>query len=155
MFRINIIAVGKNKEYWVDGSIEHYLTLLKKFADVVMIYVPDIKQSSNLSEKELRRAEAIIIQKNFRTEYRIALADMGKPFDSVKFAKYVENLMLKTGACDFIIGGIYGLDKTIIDSCNDIISLSPLTMSHQLVRPVLLEQLFRAFSIISGGKYHK
>jgi len=155
MFHINIIAVGKNKEYWVYSPVEHYLTFLQKFADVFMIYVPNIKQSSNLTEKELRRAEAINIQKYLKAEYRIALAHTGKSFDSVKFAKYVENLMLKTGACDFIIGGIYGLDKAIIESCNDIVSLSPMTMSHQLIRPVLLEQLFRAFSIISGSKYHK
>ncbi len=155
MFRINIIAVGKNKEYWVDGAVEHYSTLLKKYAETAMIYIPDIKQSKNLTETELRRAEAIFIQRNLKADYHIALSNAGKSFDSEKFAKYIEGIMLKSGSCDFVIGGIYGLDKTIVDLCNDSVSLSPMTMSHQLVRPVLLEQLYRSFSIISGGKYHK
>jgi len=155
MFHINIIVIGKNKEFWVESATDHYLTLLKKYADVAMNYVPDIKQSKNLSDIELRRAEAIFIKKNLKSDHRIALSNSGKQMDSVAFARYIEALTMKSGSCDLIIGGIYGLDKTIIDLCDDTLSLSLMTMSHQLVRPVLLEQLYRAFSIIAGGSYHK
>ena len=156
MFRINIITLGKNKEEWVDSAINHYLKLIKKSADVSIIYIPDIKKLKNLSELELKHKEADLIKKFFKSGYKIALSDKGKKYDSIEFARLLEKLMNQSrGSIDFVIGGIYGLEKTIIKSCDLGLSLSPMTMSHQLIRPVLLEQLYRGFSIISGGKYHK
>jgi 23S rRNA (pseudouridine1915-N3)-methyltransferase len=155
MFHITLIAIGKNKDYWVDAAVEHYLTFLKKYAEVTLDYIPDAKQSKNLSETELRRAEAVQIQKRIKSSYQIAMSEKGKSFNSKKFADFLQQIQMKSGDADFIIGGIYGLDDSILRKCHTTLSLSPMTMSHQLVRPVLLEQIYRAFSIISGGKYHK
>jgi len=156
MFAVNIITIGKNKDAWVDDAIAHYLKLLKRYAAVSLIYVPDTKQSATLSEAELMKKEARRLRKNFRSDYRIALSDRGRRFDSIQFANYLADLMRRSrGSVDFIIGGIYGLDETMIAECRETVSLSPMTMSHQLIRPVLLEQLYRGFSILSGGHYHK
>jgi 23S rRNA (pseudouridine1915-N3)-methyltransferase len=156
MFRINIITLGKNKEKWVDEAVTHYLKLLKKYAAVEMVYIPDLKKPKNLSETELRRREARLIENKSRSDCRVALCDRGRRLDSEAFAKYLSRLMTDSrGPVDFIVGGIYGLDNSLRLSCRDTISLSPMTISHQLVRPVLLEQLYRALSILAGDKYHK
>lgn len=156
MFHINIIAVGKNKDQWIDEAIAHYLKLLKKFAEIDIYYLPDVKNSKNLSKTELINQERMLIEKNLKSAYAIALSDKGRSFDSMQFADLLSRTMtLSRGNADFIIGGAYGLSEQFMKKCRLILSLSPMTMSHQLVRPVLLEQLYRGFSILSGGSYHK
>ena len=143
MLKIKIITVGKNKEAWVDDAIKHYEKLLTKFAKLSFVYIHDIKKTRALGDDDVKKLEASKIKKKLSPNYKVALSDKGR-------------LMRNSGGViEIIIGGVYGLDESIIDECNDIISLSPMTMSHQLVRPVLLEQLYRGFSILSGGKYHK
>nr|MBN2277896.1 23S rRNA (pseudouridine(1915)-N(3))-methyltransferase RlmH [candidate division Zixibacteria bacterium] len=156
MLKINIIAVGKNKETWVEEAINHYLKLLARHASVSFIYIPDLKKSRELDNPELPRLEAPLIFKKIKSSCTVALVDKGKTYTSEEFAEYISGLMMTSGgSVDFIIGGIHGLDKSILITCRETLSLSPMTMSHQLIRPVLLEQLYRAFSILSGGKYHK
>jgi len=156
MLKIKIITIGKNKDSWIDDSIAHYEKLLKKYAKLTFENISDIKKSSSLSEKEIKNQEAIKLRKQIGSGYKIALSDKGRKFNSEQFAEYLSKLMqLSGGTVEFIIGGAYGLDKSVINDCDDIVSLSPMTMSHQLVRPVLLEQLYRGFSILSGGRYHK
>lgn len=155
MFKIRVMAVGKNKEHWVDLSIEHYQTCLKKYSRPEMIYTAERKKTGKISEIEVMKAEAEYIGDKLDTGYTIALHDRGRRLDSAEFAGYMQKLMSRHSLCTFIIGGAYGLDEDLMKRCDDRLSLSPMTMSHQLVRPVLLEQLYRALSIISGGKYHK
>lgn len=156
MLKINIISIGKNKDNWVDEAISHYSKLLKKYADLTFDFIPGKKLSKNLSELELSALEAELIKPRLKSRYQIALSDSGKTYNSKQFSKWLSILPNNSfGSCDFIIGGIYGLDKSFLKSCHEILSLSPMTMSHQIVRPVLLEQLYRGFSILSGSKYHK
>jgi len=156
MLKINIICVGKNKDQWIDDAVAHYIKLLKKFAIITFDYIPGKSISKTISEKELILHEAGLIRKRLRTKYQIALSDKGRQFDSIEFSKWLSTLQQKCeGSCDMIIGGIYGLCPELLSACQNVISLSPMTMSHQIVRPVLLEQLFRGYSILSGGKYHK
>jgi len=156
MLKINIIAVGKNKETWVDQSISHYLKYLRKFASITFDYIPDKGKNRKMSASEIMKVEADLIKAKIKSNHIIALTDRGKKMDSIAFSDWLSNLMQRSGgACDFLVGGINGLDPSLMGSCNEEISLSPLTMSHQLIRPVLLEQLYRGFSILSGGKYHK
>jgi 23S rRNA (pseudouridine1915-N3)-methyltransferase len=156
MFRINIICPGKNKDRWVNESVSHYLKLLKKYALVEMIYVPALRNTKNLSDTQSAKKETGLIKKHLESNYKIALSDEGRQYSSREFAAYLSRLFRDSGGkADFIIGGAGGLEKKFIESCNDVISLSPMTLSHQLIRPVLLEQLYRGFSILTGGKYHK
>ena len=155
MFQIDLLMVGKNKEKWVEAAIAHYLLLLKKYSTLKITYIPDIKNAGNLTAKELRKAEADAISKHIRSGYQIALADKGKAYDSIQFGAFLQQLMQKTGRVEFIIGGIFGLDDSILQKSKQILSLSPMTFSHQLARPILLEQLYRGFSIMAGTGYHK
>jgi 23S rRNA (pseudouridine1915-N3)-methyltransferase len=155
MFKIRIIAVGKNKEDWVEQSVEHYLACLKTYSRPEMIYTAECKKSKAISGIEVMKKEAKYITDKLNQGHIVALHDRGRKFDSETFADYLRKLMQRCDGCAFIIGGAYGLDEGLIKRCDDRLSLSPMTMSHQLVRPVLLEQLYRALSIISGGKYHK
>ncbi len=156
MLKINIISIGKNKDQWVDDAISHYIKLLKKYTELTFDFIPGKKLSKNLSDVELSALEAELIKPKLKSRYQIALSDSGKLYNSIQFSKWLSILPNNCfGSCDFIIGGIYGLDKSFLKSCHEIISLSPMTMSHQIVRPVLLEQLYRGFSILSGSKYHK
>jgi len=156
MLKINIIAVGKNKEKWIDESVQHYSRLLSKYTSLSFIYIPDVKKSKKTAASESVRKETRLIQARLGSGYQIALSDKGRLLDSLQFANLISELMhLSGGTVDFIIGGPCGLDKSLMKTCHDVISLSPMTVSHQLIRPVLMEQLFRAFSIITGGKYHK
>jgi 23S rRNA (pseudouridine1915-N3)-methyltransferase len=156
MLRINVIAVGKNKERWVEEAIEHYLRLLKKYASVDFVCIPDIKKSRSRIPATIVSFEAEAIRKRFQAGCQIALSHEGRSLTSEQFADYMRQLMnTGGGSVDFIIGGAFGLHPSIPAECRDVISFSCMTISHQLIRPVLLEQLYRAFSILSGGKYHK
>ena len=149
------IKVGKNKEDWVERSVDHYLAFLKKYCRAELIYTSERKKLASVSETEVMKIEAGFISRKLDSGYTIALHNGGRKLDSEAFAAYLQKIMQRHGQCAFIIGGAYGLDKDLMDRCDDSLSLSPMTMSHQLIRPVLLEQLYRALSILSGGKYHK
>lgn len=155
MFKIQIIAVGKNKDEWVKLAVNHYLKLLNKYCTIDLVYSQEIKKTKNRNEAEVMKSEAksIIDKMDYKPVY--VLDDAGKSMNSMQFSKFMEKISLSESQCAFIIGGAYGLDKSLVKDCRDKLSLSPMTMSHQLIRPVLLEQLYRAFSIISGSKYHK
>lgn len=155
MYRLTIIAIGKNKEEWVEMSVREYLKFLKRFASVTIKNLPDIKGGKNLSPEQLRRAEAALISASIGRNTVIALSDKGRLFDSKALSEKLKGELQYSSAIDFIIGGVHGLDKSILERARLVLALSPLTMSHQLVRPVLLEQLYRAFSIMHGGSYHK
>ncbi len=155
MFRVQVIAVGKNKDRWVDDAVTHYSTLLKKYISLDFTCTSEIKKTKNITEADVMKREAPFIKKHLSAAYAIALTERGRSVDSRTLAKEFNRLMQRHGGCDILIGGAYGLDKALMAECDDRLSLSPLTMSHQLVRPVLLEQLYRAFSILAGGKYHK
>ena len=89
-------------------------------------------------------------------DFTIALDLTGSTFSSESFASILEKWQIKSqGRMTFVIGGAYGLHDSVLDVAAERLSLSPLTMSHQLVRLVLLEQLYRAFSILNGTPYHK
>ncbi|MDZ4723465.1 MAG: 23S rRNA (pseudouridine(1915)-N(3))-methyltransferase RlmH [candidate division Zixibacteria bacterium] len=157
MLKVSIIAVGRDKDPWITEGIEHYKTLLLKYAALSITILPSVKNASALPVPELKRQEGELFSKEMsRGGYTIALSDSGKPVDSLAFADMLRRLSIESGGrVNFLIGGAYGLDDKILTSANSVLSLSPLTMSHQVVRLVLLEQLYRGFTILAGTAYHK
>ncbi len=155
MLNIRIIAVGKDKEKWVHDGCAHYQKLLSRYASVTINIIPSAKQPS-LPREQIKQEEGKRILKALDKGTVIALADSGKQTDSKGFAVLLEKLQQTSGGTvSFILGGAFGLDKAVYDRADSILSLSSLTFSHQLVRQVLLEQLYRGFSIIYGTDYHK
>ncbi|HOV69180.1 MAG TPA: 23S rRNA (pseudouridine(1915)-N(3))-methyltransferase RlmH [Clostridia bacterium] len=153
---IRIIAVGKLKEDFYTAAQSEFTKRLSKYANVTITEVKDERADPG-QEDIARAAEAERIFKNIKDkEYVIALEIRGKEYDSEGFANMLHRLMV-SGVSDivFIIGGSTGLDKRVAARANASVSFSKLTFSHQMMRQILLEQLFRAFKIINGETYHK
>ena len=156
MISINIVCVGNLKEkYWKD-AISEYEKRISSFAKLNII---EVKESVyGTSEKEIllaKKEEAERLEK-YKDGYCIALEIKGKTFDSEGFSKYISNLMINGNSLiSFFIGGSYGLDKSFSDSMDEKLSFSAFTFPHQLMRVVLVEQIYRAFTIKAGKTYHK
>lgn len=156
MIRIRIIAPGKDKDEWVTLGSHHYIKLLSRYARVELVVLPSLKLSSSLSPDEIRKKEAVPLSKQLRGGYCVALSDSGKKYDSRAFADFVEKRQVAgNDAIEFIVGGPYGLDNDLLNQADTVLSLSSLTFPHKLVRLILLEQLYRAFSILHNTSYHK
>lgn len=157
---IKIITVGKLKEKYLKQGIAEYVKRLGSYCKLEIIEVNDEKAPENLSDKEIEMIKdkegERILAKVSEHSYVFALAINGKQYDSVDFAKKIENLGI-TGKSDitFIIGGSLGLSKHVLKRANEEISFGKLTFPHQLMRLVLVEQVYRAFRIIQGHAYHK
>ena len=156
MRKIRIIAVGKDKDAWVEEGVAHYLKLLGRYATVEIEIVPKSRLPLSAPPDTIMQDEAQSIQKKIGDSKYFALHDRGESFTSEKFAKFMENATAgQRGALTFVIGGAYGLDKKLLSKAQACLSLSPLTFNHQIVRLILLEQLYRAFTISEGTDYHK
>lgn len=150
---IKIICIGKIKESFFREAIEEYRKRLSKYAKLEIIEVDDVSHQNELismaKEKEL-------LLKHINTkEYIITLEIEGKKFNSVEFAKKIDQTLSINPNITFIIGGSNGLDEEIKSLSNLKLSFSDFTFPHQLFRVILLEQIYRAFKIINNESYHK
>ena len=157
---IKIIVVGKLKERFYEDAAAEYLKRLSSYAKVQVVQVADEKAGENLSVKEaeqIREKEAAAILKQIKPgEYVISLEIKGDRLSSEQFAGMLENLSL-SGRPDitFVIGGSIGLGQSVFRRADRHISFSDLTFPHQLMRVILLEQIYRAYKIIKKEPYHK
>lgn len=158
--KITIVCVGKIKEKYLRDAIEEYTKRLSRYCRLEIIEVADEKTPDGAGEaleNQIREKEAERILKVLRREdYIITLEIEGKQRDSVSFAKQVEEL----GVCgvshiQFVIGGSLGLHPEISAIADDKMSFSKMTFPHQLMRVILLEQIYRAYRITMGEPYHK
>jgi 23S rRNA (pseudouridine1915-N3)-methyltransferase len=156
MRKIRILAVGKDKDSWLADGAAHYRKLLNRYAAIEIEIVSKGRASSAPDPDETRKAEAEALLSRLGEADFVALHDRGESMSSVQFARLLDKLTShQRGVLTFVIGGAFGLDKRILSAAWQRISFSPLTFSHQIVRLVLLEQLYRAFTILEGTDYHK
>jgi 23S rRNA (pseudouridine1915-N3)-methyltransferase len=158
--KLNIIAVGKLKEKYLKDGIAEYSKRLSRFCDLNIIEVPDEQAPESLStaqELQVKKKEAERIFKHIKEGCTLVVLDVrGDKFGSEEFAAKLQTFFVSGSShITFVIGGSLGLDEELVKAANLRFSLSDLTFPHQLVRLVLLEQLFRAFKIINGEPYHK
>ncbi|NMC62554.1 MAG: 23S rRNA (pseudouridine(1915)-N(3))-methyltransferase RlmH [SAR324 cluster bacterium] len=154
--KIRILSVSKTKQGFIEDGEEEYLKRIRSFASIERIEI-GVASSSSLSQTELLSKEAQqLLSKIRKDEFLIVLDEHGKEFNSKQFASYLYDKQ-KEGVSKFcfVIGGAYGLDKKIKEKAKIMLSLSRLTFPYQLTRLILIEQLYRAFSIIAGNPYHK
>lgn len=157
---INIIAVGKLKEKYLQDGIDEYIKRLSKFAKVNIIEIQDEKAKENLSQREMDNIKQIegnrILLCIKPRDYCISLALEGKSMDSLKFSQEISKLMLDGhSTINFIIGGSIGLSNEVLERSNLKLSFSKFTFPHQLMRLILIEQIYRAFKIMNNEPYHK
>lgn len=157
---VRILCVGKIKEKFYREAISEYSKRLSKYCNLEIVEVNDEKTSENSTETEIniiKDKEGERILKHIKDrDYAIALAIQGKQQDSVAFSKYIENLgVTGNSSICFIIGGSLGLSDAVMKRCNASISFSKMTFPHQLMRVILLEQIYRAMRIMNNEPYHK
>ena len=158
--KITILAVGKIKESFYREAIEEYSKRLGRYCDLNIIEVDDEKTPDAASDHEeelIREKEAARLRKHIPDgAYVIATAIAGKEFTSVEFSEKIGDLGVNgISHIVFLIGGSIGLDIELLSEADERISFSRMTFPHQLMRVVLLEQIYRGFRILKGEPYHK
>ena len=157
---ITIITVGKIKEKYIKLGIDEYSKRLSRYCKINLIEVSDEKAPENLSANEMvliKNKEGESIQKHIKEGmYVVALAIKGKMLSSEELAIKIQDLGLNGNShITFIIGGSLGLSDDILNRADFKLSFSPMTFPHQLMKLILLEQIYRGFRIITGQPYHK
>ena len=160
MVEILLICVGKNKEKFYRDAVSEYIKRLSSFCRINIMELQEAKLSAEPTDKDIEKAlskEAEEIIKILKKEqYVISLCIEGKHFSSAAFADSIQHVFLSgKSKIVFIIGGSYGLSQSIKERSDLKMSLSELTFPHHLARVVLVEQIYRAFTITEGIKYHK
>lgn len=154
--RIVILCMGKTKERFIQDGIDKYLRLLKHYSGIELREVREEKVHDLKAAPAIRAREAERILKTVAEgSYLVALDERGQEFTSHEFAAFL-NALRETGVRDltFVLGGAMGLDDSIPATAKRTIALSRWTLTHEMARLVLLEQLYRAFTIITGKTYH-
>lgn len=153
---ITLLTVGKTDIPWVREGLEIYTSRLRHYVPFSVVEIPELKNVSSLGRELIKQKEGELILKNVKPSDEVILLDeRGKEFRSVEFATYLgDKLARASGGICFVIGGAYGFSSQVYDRAGSLLSLSKMTYSHQLVRTVFAEQLYRAFTILRGEPYH-
>lgn len=159
MLSVKIITVGTLKESYLRDAVAEYTKRLSAFCKPSIIQLKEAKLSDSPSDKEIANAldleaKAILAEISPRS-YKIAMCVEGKQMPSEKLAKTLERISGETSEVCFIIGSSFGLSDKVKTAADMRLSVSELTFPHQLLRVMLLESIYRAFTISAGTKYHK
>lgn len=154
--KIKFICIGKTTKNFLETGEEEYFSRLKHYVPVERFELQDIRNAKNLSREQLKEAEGKeILKRILPTDQLVLLDERGKEFSSVSFAAHLEQQMNQSvKTLVFVVGGAFGFSDEIYQRANMKMSLSRMTYSHQMVRMIFLEQLYRAFTIIRGEGYH-
>lgn len=148
---ITLIAVGKKHESWVQAGVERYEKRLRAPFDVKWVLLPhSSKEGDSARQEESER----ILKRLGSDAYVVLLDERGKQFSSPQVSAQIETVAASGRPVTVIIGGAFGVDASIHQRADLVLSFSPMVFPHQLVRLMLVEQLYRAQSIATGGKYH-
>ena len=158
--RINVVCVGKIKEKFYTQAVDEYSKRLSRYCKLDIVELADEKtpdKASETEEEQIKQKEADRILKNIREDsYCIALVIEGKKMDSVSLARNIERLGLNGKSnIVFVIGGSLGLHQSVLKRADEKLSFSDMTFPHQLMRVILLEQIYRSYRIINKEPYHK
>ena len=159
MLTVNIICVGKLKESYLREAVEEYSKRMKPLCKLNVVELPEERTGDNPSDAEIMRvitAESErIAQKIGKSDYVIAMCVEGKSISSEELSKKLEDIAMQSSTVDLIIGGSWGLSDELKSRSDVRLSMGRMTFPHQLCRVILLEQIYRAFQISKGTKYHK
>lgn len=154
--KITFIAVGKTTDKHVAALTDDYMGRIGHFNPFEFHAVNELRNTKSLSMEQQKEKEADLIMQQLKSgDHIILLDEKGREFRSIEFAEWLEDRLHKS--CKrliFIIGGPYGFDRRIYDMAQEKISLSKMTFSHQMIRVLFTEQLYRAFTIMKGMPYH-
>ncbi len=154
--RINLLCIGKTDDKEIRNLINYYTTRLPKHWNFEIIEIPDVKNAKNLTPELIKKEEAKLFQNHFdNSDLVILLDEKGKQFTSREFSSKIDNWMNSSvKKLNFLIGGAYGFSEEIYSRSNEMLSLSKMTFTHQMIRLFFVEQLYRADQILQGKPYH-
>jgi len=153
--KITLLAIGKTNSADIRNIVEDYAKRINRYAKFDIIYLDNNQQKFADYEKQKLKEGDVILKKIQPNDYLILLDERGKNFTSVQFAEQLNSLFNQSvkNIC-FVIGGAYGFSDEVYERSNTKISLSDMTFSHQIIRVIFAEQLYRAFTIINNEPYH-
>lgn len=153
--KIKLLVVGKTSNTFIKSLISDYEDRINHFINYEIIEI-NLKKNKNISEKEIKKKEGIkILDRIEKKDYVVLFDENGKEYSSVEFSEFIKNKITNfSKKIIFVVGGAYGFSDDIYVRSNSLISLSKMTFSHQMIRIFILEQLYRAFTIINNHPYH-
>ena len=150
-----LILVGKTTDKHFQAGISDYADRITHYMPFDIVTIPELKNTKSLSEEQQKTMEGELILKQLQPSDTLVLLDEhGKELRSIELAKWLEQKQQTARRLVFVIGGPYGFSEAVYNRANEKLSLSKLTFSHQMVRLVFTEQIFRACTIINGEPYH-
>ena len=154
--RIRLIVVGKTNAAYLKTGESDYEDRLKHYCKFEELLIPQIKNGGKLSHNDLKINEGKLILKNIDSIDKVVLLDeKGKSFSSVDFSNFLnQKLLHSTKRLVFIVGGAFGFSEEVYNRGDSKLSLSKMTFSHQMIRLIFKEQLYRSYTILKGEKYH-
>jgi 23S rRNA (pseudouridine1915-N3)-methyltransferase len=154
--RIILLQVGKTEEKYLLEKIKEYAQRVSHYNSFELMEIPAIKQTKSFDQEFIKKKEGeLILKKVTASDSLVLLDEKGKQYSSIEFAGFLRSKMNSgTKNLVFVIGGAFGFSDEVYQRANYTLSLSKMTFSHQMVRLFFVEQLYRAYNIISGGKYH-
>lgn len=153
--KITLLVVGKTTNTALEAMISDYQKRLTHYVPFELRILPELKNAKSLSFEQQKQAEGEMILKSVAPSSQVILLDEhGKEYRSVEFASWMEKQMSSGRDLVFVVGGPYGFSQEVYGRANGLISLSKMTFSHQMVRLVFVEQIYRAMTILRGEPYH-
>ncbi len=154
--KIALVVIGKTDAGYFIEAINEYKQRLSHYLPFEMVVIPDIKNAKNLSETQQKEKEGELILKTLQAgDYLVLLDERGKEYTSMQFAAYMEKKMHSVPKrLVFVVGGPYGFSEAVYKVAAEKISLSKMTFSHQMIRLIFVEQIYRAMTILNNEPYH-
>ncbi len=152
---IRLIFVGKTKEKWLQEQIDEYVKRTNRWIRVQVDELKDEKVIGRDHDKIKKKEGERLLKLIDDTDYVIALDETGKSMQSEKFARSLEEAVEESKRLTFVVGGALGLSEEVLNRADSKLSLSKMTLTNQMARLMLVEQIYRAFTIMAGMKYHK
>ena len=154
--KVQFWVIGKTTDTYLIPGINDYQNRLKRYCNFEYIELPAAKIGKNASEQETKiKEEKAVLEKLQKSDFLVLMDERGQEHSSKKFASFLSSHQMRgTKNLVFLIGGAYGFSTKIYDRANSKFALSKMTFTHQMVRLIFTEQLYRAFTITKGEKYH-
>jgi 23S rRNA (pseudouridine1915-N3)-methyltransferase len=150
-----LILVGKTTDKHFQAGIDDYTRRISHYMPFDTVTIPELRNTKNLSEEQQKTAEGELILRQIQpTDTVVLLDEHGKELRSVEYARWLQQKQQTARRLVFVVGGPYGFSDAVYERANEKISLSKMTFSHQMVRLIFTEQLYRACTIIKGEPYH-
>lgn len=156
LMKITFLCIGKTGKKFLEEGEGEYLNRLKHYVKIERIELSDLKNARKLTKEQVKKEEGILFMSKIpQGDELILLDEHGKQFSSVEFSDFLNKKAINgLRGITFLVGGAYGFSNEIYERANGKISLSKMTFSHQMIRMIFFEQLYRAYTIIKGEPYH-